>query len=165
MCVCLCAIPAFVFSAFCWTKSQVSQIIILTLLWYEVKTFQVAFCVCDKQKWSKSPAETRQIGATSPVSNRGSRGTERGVGRAGNFSSGYWHQQTEQRGGWRFRLVTLFRTYCSSVLYTGYHTVIPVTLRSVSMSAYGQVLLCRAKPQHKFHFFSFKLREKKESNV
>lgn len=124
-----------------------------------MKTFQVTFCVRDKQKWSKSPAETRQIGATNPVSNRGSRGTERGVG---NFSSGYWHQQTEQRGGWRFRLVTLFRTYCSSVFYTGYHTVIPVTLRSVSMSAYGQVLLCRAKPQHKFHFFSFKLRKKRE---
>lgn len=63
-----------------------------------------------------------------------------------------------------FLPITLFRMYCSSVLYTRCHTI-PVTLQLVSVSFYGQVLRCCAKPQHKFLFFLLNPAGKKKTEV
>lgn len=103
--------------------------------------------------WRQSPAGRHQIRNQSVTEGVAVQSVRRWP--SWELLLGYWHQQTEQRGGLMFLPITLFRVYCSSVLYTRCHTI-PVTLQLVSVSFYGQVLRCCAKPQHKFLFFPVK---------
>lgn len=95
-----------------------------------------------KMSRSNSQTETHQVRALcwsyTPI-NRGSQSlsTEWGAGPGRNLTSA---NRTKRR--LTFLLITLFGMYCSSVLYIGYHTI-PVTLQPMSVSAYGQVLLCK----------------------